>query len=193
MADTGNSCSEVKKLKLWIYLVYILPAVGWLVFFIVYLPCSFRTNLLLALPCGLCLVYLIYGCITACRSPCLGYPPKVTEESHKIDYERTAFRWIVEYANLFMLAITIILLIAVTQAHLINIFSENGWPFFLFSFLALGVAACFVFPFIWLGERSLKHIVIYRHFKTAVYTIMVFFFFSALIVLLQVIFDKISV
>ena len=157
-------------------MVYGIPGLGWILFFALYTPCSFCTNLWLALPCGFCLAYIIFGCIVACRSPCLGYPSRVTEESDKIEYERGTFGWIVSYANLFILAITVILLAAVTQAGIINIFSKAGWPFFLFSILALGVAACFVFPFIWLGERNRKCIVIYRHFKTVFYIIMIFSF-----------------
>jgi len=182
---------EVVKTGKYAFIPWVSGIIGWLA---IYLGCpgflcSYGT-LWLLIPFVSCLAWMIYGLVNSCKNPLLEVPGEDQAEPKKIEYERESFRWVSRYINNLILAITIVILATVFLGEIKNIFTPEWWPFFLFEFLALGMATGLILPFVWAGTH--KQLVYLRHIKTVCFLYMIFFFLSGLIVLAQNVYNLIK-
>jgi len=185
MAEKAHD--EEAKIRKLACIAWVLGIIGWIiVWLVIYLGCLrflfFYGTLWLLIPFVLCLILMVLGGINARKKAQLPYPPEAQKtEEGKIECERESFKWISTYMANLLLAITIIIPIAVYLAGTENILTPEWWPFFLFEFLALGIAVGLILPFFW--PHKCSWLILLRHIKTVFFLYVVFFFLSGLIVL----------
>jgi hypothetical protein len=182
-----EACDEAGKNGEHSYIAWALGIIVWLIVWLViclgYLRFLFSYETLwFLIPFALCSILMVLGGINARKKAQLTYPLEAQKtEEGKIECERESFKWISTYMANLLLAITIVIPIAVYLAGTKNIFTPEWWPFFLFEFLALGIAVGLILPFFWPNKCS--WLILLRHIKTVFFLYVIFFFLSGLIVL----------
>ena len=203
MTDVNKAHSE--PVRWCAAIAYVVGIAVWIAFWILGLPALTSHELTIGtlpgwlwVPFGLCIFFMAWGSRSAWKSPWIRKTLRKStnqggddwEEEEKVEYERAAFTWIDRYTGNLILAITIVIFAVAMLSYNKEVFTREWWPFYLFEFLALGIAAGLVFAFAWLGKR--KVIVLWRHIKTVFFLYTIFFFLSGLIVFAHRIYDFIS-
>lgn len=135
-------------------------------------------HLLLLIPCGGLIFYLLWNLILSMEKPI-----KIPGAKDPYDQEVELIKFVERHANYMILGITGVFIAVQFWGNITKEFRPQFELFYLFMILSMLFSVCGVLPLVWSPKGNAEHLEWLRNFKTVWYGYSIYLFFAGIIAL----------